>query len=433
MSFAREFSRKMSSEIRGSVYVHWPYCRRRCTYCNFNKYLAKNVDEARMTKCLAIEATNLLRFSGFSGVSSIFFGGGTPSLMSPSSVESVIRAVRNNRGADDECEITLEANPGDLTDEKTVENLAVAGINRISLGIQCFDEDADLRLLNRDHSHRESLKAVAAALTAFPEATNVDLIFARPKQTISSWKRELESLFRVFPEIPHLSLYELTLERGTKLFHQVEKGHLELPDEDSKAEMYETAVEMLNDRGLRRYEVSNFAKKGSECRHNLNYWNGGEYVGVGPGAHGRFVPRNAVNADYRNRRAVDLIMNRVKSDAVDALNDKKQRQARIQTLEPIPWMNEVEKVGHGTRKIAALSGKDAILERISVGLRTAKGVKLTENCIHHFMRDSKLQSFIKSGLIILRDDEIMLSSSGLQLANYLTPFIINSFEKLSPI
>uniref|UniRef100_A0A8C8ZRZ6 Radical S-adenosyl methionine domain-containing protein n=1 Tax=Prolemur simus TaxID=1328070 RepID=A0A8C8ZRZ6_PROSS len=304
---------------RAALYVHWPYCEKRCSYCNFNKYIPRGVDEAAMRKCLVTEAQTLLRLSGVRRVESVFFGGGTPSLASPHTVAAVLEAVAQAAYLPADSEVTLEANPTSAPGSRLAA-FGAAGVNRLSIGLQSLD-NAELRLLGRTHSASDALRTLAAARCLFPGRVSVDLMLGLPAQQVGPWLGQLQELLQHCDD--HVSLYQLSLERGTALFAQVQQGALPAPDPELAAEMYQGAREALGEAGFRQYEVSNFARNGALSTHNWTYWQCGQYLGVGPGAHGRFVPQGAGGHT---------------------------REARIQTLEPDNWMKEVMLFGHGTRK-----------------------------------------------------------------------------------
>ena len=243
-----------------------------------------------------------------------------------------------------------------------------SGINRVSLGIQALN-DKDLKLLGRDHTVDESMQCIEEAKRLFPGRVSIDLIFGRPQQTISSWQPELNKVSEICDN--HVSLYQLTLERGTALFKMHEHGMIDLPDDDDIADMYSLAVETMADEGLNRYEVSNFARSGSESLHNQAYWEGGQYIGIGPGAHGRFIPMNCTSDGHVSKVQGHLADKNQTSTTVPQVN---HREARIQTLEPAPWMFEVVKYGHGTRKRVIQTQLDILQEFLMVGMRTARGV-----------------------------------------------------------
>ncbi|XP_033923656.1 radical S-adenosyl methionine domain-containing protein 1, mitochondrial [Melopsittacus undulatus] len=326
-----------------SVYVHWPYCRKRCSYCSFNTYVVPTVDEAAVRACLVQEARTLLQLSQVKSITSVFFGGGTPSLASPGTIAAVLEAVAGAAHLPAGAEVTLEANPSSTTTQR-LAGFKAAGVNRLSIGVQSLD-DAELRLLGREHTAAEAQAAVEAARGLFPGRTSIDLIFGLPRQSLDAWTQGLEAALGLCDD--HISLYQLTLEWGTALAAQVRGRALPAPPQDLLADMYQAARTTLVAAGFRHYEVSNFARKGALSTHNLSYWRAEQYLGVGPGAHGRFVPRGEGGCS---------------------------REARVQLPEPIAWMRAVQSQGHGTGKRVMLSPLEQLEEVLALGLRTDEGI-----------------------------------------------------------
>lgn len=271
------------------LYVHWPYCTRICPYCDFNVYAAKSRDNSPLADALLTDLERHRRaLPGHPALSSIYLGGGTPSLMSPDQVEALIRKAGDLFGLEEGGEITLEANPVDITPER-LASWKAAGVNRLSLGIQSLDDDA-LRFLGRDHDADMARRATEAALTVFDNVT-IDLIYARPGQSQASWKTELTDALSL--GAPHLSLYELTIEARTAFGKRAARGELIPMPDDDQADLYELTQEICEAHGLPAYEVSNHAAgERFRSRHNLTYWRGGDWIGLGPGAHGRLTRDN---------------------------------------------------------------------------------------------------------------------------------------------
>ncbi|XP_030664591.1 radical S-adenosyl methionine domain-containing protein 1, mitochondrial-like [Nomascus leucogenys] len=328
---------------RAALYVHGPYCEKRCSYCNFNKYIPRHVEEAGMQKCLVTEAQTLLRLSGVQWVESVFFGGGTPSLASPHTLAAVLEAVAQTAHLPADSEVTLEANPTSAPGSRLAE-FGAAGVNRLSIGLQSLD-DTELRLLGQTHLACDALRTLAEARRLFPGRVSVDLMLGLPAQQVGPWLGQLQELPHHCDD--HLSLYQLSLERGTALFAQVQRGALPAPDPELAAEMYQRGWAVLREAGFHQYEVSNFARNGALSTHNWTYWQCGQYLGIGPGAHGRFMPQGAGGHT---------------------------REARIQTLEPDNWMKEVMLFGHGTRKHVPLGRLELLEEVLALGLRTDVGI-----------------------------------------------------------
>ncbi|XP_062387264.1 radical S-adenosyl methionine domain-containing protein 1, mitochondrial [Sardina pilchardus] len=388
-----------------SLYVHWPYCLRRCSYCNFNKYISRSVNHSAMTECLQRETETLLKLSQVSRITSVFFGGGTPSLAQPATIAAVLERVSQHVQLPEEAEVTLEVNPTP-TGSSRLKDFIEAGINRLSIGVQSLN-DEDLKLLGRDHSSRHALHTISEARRLCPGRVSVDVMFGRPGQSLASWETELEELLAVCDH--HVSLYQLTLERGTQLFKQVQRGELTMPGEDVMAAMYTTARDILETHGFRQYEVSNFARSGAVSEHNLGYWRAQQYIGVGPGAHGRFVPHSKGSL---------------------------QREARTQTLEPDIWMSEVQKFGHATRRCISLSHLALLEEVLVMGLRMTDGIThqhwelfCPDDNLHAVLgRSGDVQELQQRGLVILDDRGLRCSWEGLALLDSLLPTLLLQLE-----
>ena len=330
----------MSAERKGfGVYIHWPFCLSKCPYCDFNSHVRHAaIDEARFARAFAAEiAATAARIPGRT-VSSIFFGGGTPSLMQPSTVGSILDALGRHWTVAPEAEVTLEANPSSVEAER-FRGYRAAGVNRVSLGVQALD-DATLRELGRLHSAQEALDAIAVARAAF-DRYSFDLIYARPGQTPEAWSAELNRAIGEAAE--HLSLYQLTIEPETPFFALHQAGKLKTPDDDLGRALYDATIETCTKAGLPAYEISNHARPGAECRHNLVYWRGEEYAGIGPGAHGRL--------DIDGRRFATAM-------------EKK----------PEAWLMRVEALGHGLTVDEALTREERADEYLLMGLRLSEGI-----------------------------------------------------------
>jgi len=324
------------------VYIHWPFCLSKCPYCDFNSHVRREqIDEARWVRAFAAEiATTAARVPGRL-VSTIFFGGGTPSLMRPQTVGAVIEAVARHWQIAPDAEITLEANPTSVEAER-FRGYRSAGVNRVSLGVQALD-DAALAALGRTHSAREALDAVGVARAVF-DRYSFDLIYARPEQTPDQWARELRSALREAGE--HVSLYQLTIEPETPFAALNAAGKLKPPDEHAARILYDTTQEICAAHGLPAYEISNHARSGGECRHNLIYWRAHEYAGIGPGAHGR----------------------------LDIGGD---RHATATEKRPENWLARVEQDGHGLIADDVLTSGEAADEFLLMGLRLVEGIDAT--------------------------------------------------------
>lgn len=267
------------------IYVHWPFCLAKCPYCDFNSHVRSGIDEARWRRALVRQVAAAARQVPGRRVDTIFFGGGTPSLMPPETVAAVIAAVRDGWPQAGDVEITLEANPTSV-EAGRFRGFRDAGVNRVSMGIQALDE-GDLRRLGRMHSVAEAIRAYEIARDTF-ERVSFDLIYARHGQTLDQWRAELDRALAL--AVDHLSLYQLTIEEGTRFGDMHARGRLRgLPDADLAADMFAVTQETCDAAGMGGYEISNHARPGAESRHNLIYWRYGDYAGIGPGAHGRLT------------------------------------------------------------------------------------------------------------------------------------------------
>ncbi|XP_031168760.1 radical S-adenosyl methionine domain-containing protein 1, mitochondrial isoform X1 [Sander lucioperca] len=402
--FERAGSPRLTKQA--SLYVHWPYCLRRCSYCNFNKYIPRENNDPMMTECLQRETETLLQLSQVSCITSVFFGGGTPSLAHPSTIAAVLESVSRRAYLSDKAEVTLEVNPTPVGKSK-LEDYCRAGVNRFSIGVQSL-QDGDLKILGRDHSPHQALQTVEEARRLCPGRVSVDVMFGRPKQSAESWENELSELLRVCDD--HVSLYQLTLERGTQLFKQVLGGEVTMPAEDVTAEMYQCARRTLHQHGFLQYEVSNFARHKAVSHHNTSYWKGRQYIGVGPGAHGRFVPRGEGGV---------------------------VREARTQTLEPDVWIREVQQRGHGTRRRIQLSHLELLEEVLVMGMRMSKGINhkhwelfSPQLGLHEvFGTSNDIQELLQSGQLILDDRGLRCSWDGLALLDSILPALLVMLER----
>ncbi|XP_068435071.1 radical S-adenosyl methionine domain-containing protein 1, mitochondrial [Clinocottus analis] len=391
---------------QASLYVHWPYCLRRCSYCNFNKYIPRENNNHIMTECLQRETETLLQLSQVSCVTSVFFGGGTPSLAHPSTIAAVLNTVSKWACLSDKAEVTLEVNPTPAGKSK-LEDYCHAGVNRFSIGVQSL-QDEDLNILGRDHSSHQALQTVEEARRLCPGSVSVDVMFGRPKQSVESWENELSKLLEVCDD--HVSLYQLTLERGTQLFKQVLGGEVTVPTEDVTAEMYQCARRTLHQHGFLQYEVSNFARHKAVSHHNTSYWKGRQYIGVGPGAHGRFVPLGEGGV---------------------------VREARTQTLEPDAWIREVRQRGHGTRRRIQLGHLELLEEVLAMGMRMTDGISHKHwemfspqlGLQEVFSTSRDVQELCQSGQLILDDRGLRCSWDGLVLLDSILPALLVELER----
>jgi putative oxygen-independent coproporphyrinogen III oxidase len=348
------------------VYVHWPFCLSKCPYCDFNSHVrGAAIDEDRYLAAFRTEIRHRAGLAPGRIARSIFFGGGTPSLMRPETVQGIIDAIAANWRLDPDAEITLEANPTSVEAER-FRGYRAAGVNRLSIGVQALN-DADLKTLGRKHSVEEALAAVKVAASIFPRFT-FDLIYGRPAQSEAEWRAELKRGLDLVGD--HVSLYQLTIEPDTIFERLRDAGKLKLPDEDLSLAMFAATRELTEARGLPAYEVSNHARPGAESRHNLIYWRYGEYAGVGPGAHGRLVTT-------------------------------KGRLAQEAERHPEMWLTQVETEGHGLVENMALSREEQGDEFLLMGLRLREGVdpRRYETLTGRTLDRERITSLIEDGFI----------------------------------
>jgi oxygen-independent coproporphyrinogen-3 oxidase len=323
------------------VYVHWPFCASKCPYCDFNSHVrASGIDEPRFLRAFLAELRHWAVLAPDREVGSVFFGGGTPSLMSPESVGAILEAIGARWRMRADSEVTLEANPSSV-EAARFRGYRAAGVNRVSLGVQSLD-DAALRTLGRLHSVHEARTAIEVARATF-ERYSFDLIYARPGQTLRAWREELEEALTLAGR--HLSLYQLTIEPETPFAALHRRGKLRIPVAEAARDLYALAQDVTGAAGLPAYEISNHAAPGDECRHNLTYWRYGEWAGVGPGAHGRVVAAG-------------------------------MRQATSAERQPELWLERVATHGHGITESLPLSAAEQADEALLMGLRLSEGLDL---------------------------------------------------------
>jgi len=367
-----------------ALYVHWPFCKAKCPYCDFNSHVRDRVDQERWRRALLAERDHDAGETAGRRLTSIFFGGGTPSLMPPATVAAIVERAAGHFAFDPAIEITLEANPTSA-EAGAFAGFAAGGVNRLSLGVQALD-DASLAFLGRQHSAAEALAAVALARRAVPRLS-FDLIYARPGQTPEAWADELMRALAEGTE--HLSLYQLTLEENTVFHARARRGELALPPEETQAALFEATQATLAAAGLPAYEISNHARPGAESRHNLTYWRYGDYLGIGPGAHGRITLAG-------------------------------ERFATRQHRAPEAWLAAVERAGQATRTRQRLASAERLQELLLMGLRLTEGVPVA--AIEHeggaafegLLPPSRLAPLRQAGLLTLQDGRLTATAEGRQ-------------------
>lgn len=366
------------------LYLHWPFCESKCPYCDFNSHVAAFIDQERWQKAYLAEITRLGLQTKGRILRSVFFGGGTPSLMSPDLVAAIIEKIRSTWQMTNDPEITLEANPGSI-EAGRFRAYRQAGVTRVSMGMQAMN-DEDLRRLGRKHSAKEARAAFDIARLNF-DRVSFDLIYARQDQTLAAWRRELESALQL--AIDHLSLYQLTIEDGTAFADRLSNGGLKgLPDENLSADMYELTQEICEKAGLPAYEVSNHAKPSAESQHNLIYWRGGDYIGIGPGAHGRITHDGT-------------------------------RWATESAKSPGLWLSQVESELVAELPRARLSAEEHGLEYLLMSLRLTEGLELSryERITGQILNNAKIASLIELDLIKLGTNRLKATQKGRMVLN----------------
>jgi oxygen-independent coproporphyrinogen-3 oxidase len=363
------------------LYVHWPFCAAKCPYCDFNSHVRSAVDQSAWAEALSADIRRLAQETGPRVLSSIFFGGGTPSLMEPATVAAILNAARDSWIFANDIEITLEANPTSVEAHR-FEAYTKLGVNRTSLGVQSLNDD-DLRRLGRLHTTQEARAAFAVAKQFF-DRVSFDLIYARQNQTLAMWKDELSEALDL--AVDHLSLYQLTIEEGTAFWDRAQRGTLKgLPSDDLGADMYEATQQLCQDAGFEAYEVSNHARPGDESKHNLIYWRGGDYAGIGPGAHGRLT--------------------------IDGI-----RYATENYKQPEAWLKAAA-VGSGEKLRSCMTSQDIAEERLIMGLRLKEGLHVED--VASILDRSRFDDLMAEGFVWQSEDRIGATPKGRPLLNHI--------------
>src|SRR5690349_14940980 len=369
-----------------AVYIHWPFCRSKCPYCDFNSHVRDSIEAGRWTRALLADLDRQAALAPDREVVSIFFGGGTPSLMPPETVAALIDRVRTHWPTAPGLEITLEANPNSAEAERFA-GFAAAGVNRLSLGVQALDPAA-LQFLGRRHDRREAIAAIALARDIFPRYS-FDLIYARPGQSLAAWDAELGEALALAGE--HLSLYQLTIEPGTAFSNRAMRGEPLAADEETAAALFELTMHRLAAAGLPAYEISNHAKPGAECRHNLAYWRYEDYLGIGPGAHGRVTRQGG-------------------------------KIATAQLRQPEAWLAAIESAGTAIDEETPIARGSAVEEMVMMGLRLVEGIsrprlEALANADAETLFGPRLPRLIEGGFLTLDDDRLAATEAGRQRLN----------------
>lgn len=357
-----------------AIYVHYPFCKSKCPYCDFNSHVREKTDVDAWPKAYLKELAYFRELTGDRNVTSIFFGGGTPSLMETSTAAEVVNFISKNWKLAEDAEVTLEANPTSVEYEK-FKDFRAAGINRVSIGVQSFDE-AELKFLGREHSANEARTAIDYAAKIFPRYS-FDLIYALPQQPLKKWETDLAEALKLTNG--HISLYQLTIEQNTNFYNQYKRGAFEMPENDLAADFYEATQSMAGAHGLPAYEISNHAAPGQESRHNISYWKYDEYIGIGPGAHGR------VNG-----------------------------HASVMLKSPEKWLDKVALQEHGLEVWTELSEEESFEERVMMGMRLNEGFAVD------LQKLQNVEQLKGQGFVTLGENHIKPTAKGLMMLNSVT-------------
>lgn len=376
-----------------SIYIHYPFCRSKCPYCDFNSYCNLKIDEEELIKAYLNEIEYYKDIIKDKVIDTIYFGGGTPSLMSEKLLSNIMNKINLLYKINQNCEISLESNPNSINYEK-LKSFKDIGINRLSIGVQSLI-DRDLKFLGRIHNRNEAIEAINTAQKIFNDKYSIDLIYGRPNQNLKEWKNELNEAIQLSPF--HISLYQLIIEKGTPFY----RNKIQTPNEDIATKLYEETNNILEKNKIMQYEISNYAKNGYECKHNLVYWNNGEWIGIGAGAHGR------ININ--------------------------QKRYSIQNLKkPLNWLDKTLKNKNGISIKKLLSKQEIIEEYLIMGLRIKDGIKIKNlqknidcNNLYDILDKSNIEFLAKLNLINANDKNIKLTKNGFLLLNSI-------IEKLVP-
>ena len=383
------------------LYIHWPFCQSKCPYCDFNSHVRQSIDEQAWEEALLQELAYVGQLTKGQPLTSVFFGGGTPSLMPARTVQKLLEALATHWAIDPGLEITLEGNPNSIEVSK-YRDFKAAGINRVSVGIQSLRQDS-LTFLGRLHNADEAKRALEITSTLF-DRSSFDLIYTLPNQTLKEWKQELEEALTFARG--HLSLYQLIIEPGTAFHTRYQRGDFQLPNEKESAELYELTRDIVGQQGYETYEVSNYAQQGHQCRHNTLYWTYGDYVCIGPGAHGRVSLEGKKNA-IKNYKA------------------------------PETWLEKVKEQGHGQEISDLLTAEDQVIEHLLMGLRLKTGIhKESFHKMHGVslteVLDPKKVTFLKDlGFLDESKTHFYVTPSGLLRLNTLTSELVTTLKSPS--
>ncbi len=368
-----------------SIYIHYPFCKSKCPYCDFNSYCNIKVDEEKLLQAYLNEIEHYEKVIANKNINTIYFGGGTPSLMSEKLLSNIFEKINKVGKINTNCEISLEANPNSIAFDK-LKSFKNIGINRLSIGVQSLNNN-DLKRLGRIHDRQDALNAIKLAQKIFNDKYSIDLIYARPNQAVNDWKKELDEAVVLSPF--HISLYQLIVEKGTAFY----KNKIQTPNDDVSIDLYNITYEVLEKNNIKFYEISNYAKKGYECKHNLVYWQNGNWLGIGAGAHSRL--------DIGEKRyAIENIKN------------------------PEKWVESCSTKNSGKSKKYSLSDREIIEEFVLMGLRIRNGINIKNlqknikcESFYDVLSRENIDFFVKEGFIVANDNRIRINKNNFILLN----------------
>lgn len=369
------------------IYIHWPFCKSKCPYCDFNSHVSERIEHSRWTDAYLKEIDYWATLTKDRVVDTVFFGGGTPSLMQADTVADILAHIQKNWQVSNNWEVTLEANPTSFETEK-FRDFYAAGVNRVSIGVQSLYEE-DLKFLGREHSPTQARFSISEAQKIFPRVS-FDLIYARPKQTLDAWRDELNDAIQM--SSGHMSLYQLTIEQGTPFHTRHARGEFKIPEQDLAADLFDMTQEMMSSAGMPAYEISNHAAAGQKSRHNLIYWRYHDYAGIGPGAHGRLTQNNNKYAT-RGHRAPDI------------------------------WLDMVDKQGHGMHPFEPVNALAKYQECLMMGMRLREGVSIERLVnaygapIDNILSGDRIATLVKEGILEDHKDKLITTPQGFKCLN----------------
>lgn len=376
------------------IYIHWPFCKSKCPYCDFNSHVSEAIDHKRWMQAYLREIDYWANLTQGRTVDTVFFGGGTPSLMQSETVAEILAHIQKKWRVANDWEVTLEANPTSFETGK-FNDFYAAGVNRVSIGVQSLYE-ADLKFLGREHSPDQARFAIAEAQKIFPRVS-FDLIYARPKQTLDAWCTELSEALKMAGG--HLSMYQLTIERGTPFHTRHARGEFKIPEQDLAADLYDMTQDMMGQAGYPAYEISNHAIAGQESRHNLIYWRYDDYAGIGPGAHGRLTDQDGQKFATRGHRAPDI------------------------------WLDKVDADGHGMHPFEPVNALARYQEALMMGMRLREGLPLSRLVdaygapIDDILSKNKIATLVKEGILEAHPDMLKTTPQGFKCLNAVLAYL----------